>query len=187
MDVESLNKYWDRLKKVDIPVSSCIKSLSLDFHQTDCIGKTDDKTSKARLIISVWPVAPKCPIQDCAECATNIIKGKCPDEFVIENIYYELFPDKCVQEEMIVGVRGIQPLDNNFNYCATNPVFQAEYYITNKSPDKFVTALTKYTGDYSYNIGAKVPVQKIIHGQFCDYKNYVLTDVVRKRLLGKKR
>ena len=98
MDIESLNEYRKSLKNIDIPASSCIKALSIDFHQTDNIDKTD-KTSTARLIVSVWPVAPKCAIQDCAKCTTNIINGKCTDAFVVDLIGKQFFADKYAKQK----------------------------------------------------------------------------------------
>lgn len=93
MESDSLNEYWQILKNIEIPATSCIKSLFTDFHQTDSINKAG-KTTTERLIVSVWPVCSKCTPDDYAKCTTRIANGQCKDEFVINLIGKKLFADK---------------------------------------------------------------------------------------------
>ena len=94
MDTNTLNEYWKELQNTQIPVSSCLCALATDFSKTTQINKGDKKNTHARLIVSVWPVAPKCTISDCAKCTTCITTGKCMDEFVINLIGKKLFAEK---------------------------------------------------------------------------------------------
>ena len=93
MKPDDLHKLLENLKNAEIPASSCIHELSTHFEQTDSIDKRE-KTTTERLIISVWPVAKTCKIDDYRQCTTYIKKGKCTDKFVIDHIGKKLFADK---------------------------------------------------------------------------------------------
>ena len=98
MGTDALNEYWQELQTIEIPASSCLTALNTDFHQTNQINKADNNSTSTRLIVSVWPVAPKCN-SDCNKCTTCIANGNCKDEFVINTIGKKLFAEKYQKQE----------------------------------------------------------------------------------------
>ncbi len=94
MESEQLNKILASLKNIDIPESSCIRSLYTHFERTVSIDKTEKASTEENLIISVWPTAKKCEIKNYKQCTACIANGNCMDEFVIDNIGKKLFADK---------------------------------------------------------------------------------------------
>lgn len=96
METNDLNEYWKELQNMEIPASSCVRSLSTDLHRSDRISRIEPykEITAERLVVSIWPTNKKCSIKEYKNCTKCIAAGKCRDEFVINAIGKKLFADK---------------------------------------------------------------------------------------------
>ncbi len=192
--LEQMRSFQDSLAGKEIPRTSCLFGINTTLNRTGHTARVYKMPSgfnlepiTEKLTIHVNPDIVNCPchVNGPQECLKCIASGKCPDKFVQDTFACELFPHLYVQEQIITKIDNyIQPLDGLRNFCSDSKeaVYQYEYYLTDKSPNEHVIALTQYTGHHSYKIGDHVMVQKLIPISFGLYdKNRILTDVVKKR------